>query len=55
MSFGIHLRIIGRPGRFIWFERFLEYVLSFELVWVTTRKEIADHWQSSYPFSSEEL
>ena len=55
MSFGIHLRIIGRPGRFIWFERFLEYVLSYKQVWVTTRKEIADHWQSSYPFSSEEL
>ena len=54
MSFGIHLRIVGRPGRFVWFERFLEYVLSYEQVWIATRKEIADHWQSSYPFSPEE-
>ena len=53
MSFGVHLRIIGRPGRFIWFERFLEHVLQHEKVWITTRRDIAKHWASQNPFGSK--
>ena len=53
MSFGVHLRIIGRPGRFIWFERFLKHVLRYDKVWITTRKNIANHWASHYPFGSK--
>ena len=54
MSFGVHLRIIGRPGRFIWFERFLEHVLQHEKVWITTRRDIANHWTSQNPFGSKD-
>lgn len=50
MSFGIHLRIAGRPGRFVWFERFIEYILDHEEVWITSRKAIADQWIKSNPF-----
>jgi allantoinase len=53
MSLGLHLRIIGRPGRFIWFERFVDHVLSKDDVWITTRRAIADHWSGLYPYNSE--
>ncbi len=49
MSLGIHLRIIGRPGRIGYFEKFLDHVASRPGVWVATRKEIADHWVSQNP------
>ena len=51
MSFGIHLRIVGRPGRFIWFERFIEHVISHKDVWIASRCQIANHWAAVYPFS----
>ncbi len=44
MSFGVHLRIIGRPGRIGYFEKFLQHAASKQDVWVATRKEIADHF-----------
>ena len=50
MSFGIHLRIVGRPGRFVWFEKFIDHVLSRKDVWITTRRDIARHWASLYPY-----
>lgn len=43
MSVGLHLRIIGRPGRFWALEAFLDHVAQHADVWVTTRKAIADH------------
>ncbi len=43
MSLGLHLRIIGRPGRIWAFEEFLRYVTSKPDVWITTRREIAEH------------
>ena len=51
MSLGIHLRIIGRPGRFIWFKRFIEYIKEFDDVWICTRKEIVEHWSRQNPAS----
>jgi allantoinase len=49
MSLGLHLRIIGRPGRIGYLEKFLEHVASKPGVWIATRKEIADHWASQNP------
>tara|TARA_Y100000588_G_scaffold96050_1_gene104120 strand:- start:459 stop:1103 length:645 start_codon:yes stop_codon:yes gene_type:complete len=49
MSLGVHLRIIGRPGRFVWLKRFIEYISSFDDVWITTRKSIMTHWSENYP------
>ncbi len=44
MSVGLHLRIIGRPGRIWALEAFLDHVArQADGVWVTTRKAIADH------------
>ena len=54
MSLGVHLRIIGRPGRFVWFERFIDHVLSKGDVWITTRRSIAEHWTEHYPYNVEE-
>jgi allantoinase len=44
MSLGLHLRIIGRPGRIWALEEFFRHVRAYEGVWVTTRKAIADHF-----------
>ena len=41
MSLGLHLRIIGRPGRIGALEAFLAHVARHDRVWVTTRREIA--------------
>lgn len=43
MSLGLHLRIIGRPGRIWAFEEFLRHVTAKPDVWITTRREIAEH------------
>lgn len=43
MSLGLHLRIIGRPGRIWAFEEFLKHVRAHDDVWIATRREIAQH------------
>lgn len=43
MSLGLHLRIIGRPGRIWALEEFLRHVRSKADVWIATRREIAQH------------
>ncbi|MGA0019504.1 MAG: polysaccharide deacetylase family protein [Steroidobacteraceae bacterium] len=45
MSLGVHLRIIGRPGRIGALERFLLHVSGAEGVWVATREQIARHFE----------
>ena len=45
MSVGLHLRIIGRPGRMAGLERFLAAVASREGVWIARRDAIARHWR----------
>ena len=47
MSFGVHLRIVGRPGRIGAFEAFLKHVKTRERVWCATRAEIASHFAQS--------
>lgn len=49
LSVGLHCRIIGRPGRIESLERFLEYVLQHEEVWVCRRIDIARHWIATHP------
>ncbi len=49
MSLGLHLRIIGRPGRIGYFERFLDYVGGHDDVWITTRKAIAASFAEAEP------
>ncbi|MBL8380829.1 MAG: polysaccharide deacetylase family protein [Burkholderiales bacterium] len=49
MSFGVHLRIVGRPGRIGAFDRFLAHVSARPGVWITTRKAIAEHFARQVP------
>lgn len=49
MSLGLHLRIIGRPGRVWALEEFLRHVRAHEDVWVTTRREIVEHFARVRP------
>ena len=49
MSIGLHCRLIGRPGRFGALQRFLDYVLSHDDVWVCRRVDIARHWRAQHP------
>jgi peptidoglycan/xylan/chitin deacetylase (PgdA/CDA1 family) len=42
MSLGLHLRIIGRPGRIAALDRILDYVTSHDDVWLATREQIAE-------------
>ena len=44
MSLGLHLRIIGRPGRIGALRDFMEYVRRHDDVWVATRLDIARHF-----------
>ena len=51
MSVGLHLRVIGRPGRIGYLERFLHHVRQQEDVWIATRQEIAAHYATMRPFT----
>ena len=51
MSLGLHLRVIGRPGRIGYLERFILHVLRHQDVWITTRRAIAEHWVRNYPLA----
>ncbi|MBT3373017.1 MAG: polysaccharide deacetylase family protein [Rhodospirillaceae bacterium] len=49
MSFGLHLRIIGRPGRIGYLEKFFQHVAAKPDVWITTRQQIAENWAAQNP------
>jgi len=51
MSVGLHLRLIGHPARAAGLERFLDYVLDHEDVWVCRRLDVARHWIENHPYS----
>lgn len=44
MSVGLHMRLVGHPGRAVGFARFLDHVLRHEQVWICRRIDIARHW-----------
>jgi peptidoglycan/xylan/chitin deacetylase (PgdA/CDA1 family) len=49
MSLGLHLRIIGRPGRIGALEAFLARATSASDVWIATREEIARAFAAAFP------
>ena len=49
LSIGMHARLLGRPGRFIALQRFLDHVGKHDRVWVTRRIDIARHWKERHP------
>ena len=55
LNIGLHCRLIGRPGRVMALQRFLEYIQGFEGVWVARRIDIAKHWAKEHPPSWPKL
>ena len=51
LSIGMHARLLGRPGRFIALQRFLDHIAAREGVWVCRRVDIARHWHQRHPFA----
>ena len=49
MSIGLHCRLIGRPGRVMGLQRFIEYAQSHADVWFARRVDIAEHWRQTHP------
>lgn len=49
LSLGLHLRIIGRPGRFWALAAFLDHVRAHDGIWVATRRQIAEHFATTHP------
>lgn len=49
MSIGLHLRIIGRPGRIWALKAFLEHVVRKPDVWIASRAEIAACFADQHP------
>jgi len=52
LSIGLHARLVGRPARVAALERFLDYVLAHDKVWVCRRVDIARHWIATHPFAA---
>ena len=49
MNVGMHLRILGHPGRAAGLAKFLDYVQGFEDVWLCRRIDVARHWAEQFP------
>ena len=52
MSVGLHIRLIGRPGRAASLARFLDHVEQHSDVWICRRIDIARHWIATHPYRS---
>jgi putative urate catabolism protein len=50
LSIGMHCRLLGRPGRFLALQRFLDHIEKHDRVWVCRRIDIARHWKATHPF-----
>src|ERR671936_122848 len=48
---GLHMRLVGRPGRAAALARFLDYVGGHDRVWICRRVDIARHWIATHPFT----
>ncbi len=52
MSVGLHLRMIGRPGRIGALDRILAHMRRRSHVWIARREDIARHWLERGPAGS---
>jgi allantoinase len=50
LSIGMHCRLLGRPGRIVALQKFLDHVQQHSHVWICRRIDIARHWQQVHPF-----
>ena len=49
LNIGMHCRLLGRPGRFLALQKFLDHIERHDRVWVTRRIDIAEHWAKTHP------
>jgi peptidoglycan/xylan/chitin deacetylase (PgdA/CDA1 family) len=49
MTVGLHLRMIGRPGRIGALETILRHVAASDAAWIVPRAAIARHWLATFP------
>jgi peptidoglycan/xylan/chitin deacetylase (PgdA/CDA1 family) len=49
MSIGLHLRMIGRPGRISALDRLLRHIANRGGAWIARRVDIANHWLTRFP------
>ncbi|MBA3771807.1 MAG: allantoinase PuuE [Ramlibacter sp.] len=50
LSIGMHCRLLGRPGRIVALQRFLDHLEKHDRVWVCRRLDIARHWKQVHPY-----
>ena len=48
LSIGMHSRLLGRPGRVVALQRFMDHVAAHQDVWVCRRIDIARHWMAEH-------
>ena len=53
MSIGMHGRLLGRPGRILALQKFLDHIEKHDKVWVCKRLDIARHWKNQHPFKAQ--
>lgn len=53
LSVGMHCRLLGRPGRMVALQRFLDYIGTYANVWICRRVDVAQHWQKTHPFTPQ--
>jgi putative urate catabolism protein len=51
MSIGMHCRLLGKPGRIVALQKFLDHIAQHDRVWVARRIDIARHWKQVHPYS----
>jgi putative urate catabolism protein len=51
LSIGMHCRLLGRPGRIVALQKFMDHVARHPDVWVCRRIDIARHWQRVHPYA----
>jgi peptidoglycan/xylan/chitin deacetylase (PgdA/CDA1 family) len=49
LSVGLHLRMIGRPGRIGALDRILRHITEKGDAWIARRVDIARHWLALFP------
>ncbi|RAO70614.1 uncharacterized protein BHQ10_006626 [Talaromyces amestolkiae] len=53
MNIPLHTRIIGKPGRCEALRKFMKYISEKPGVWVTTRRDIAKHYNEKFPYQPD--
>jgi allantoinase len=49
LSIGMHCRLLGRPGRIVALQKFLDHIARHDRVWICRREDIARHWIAHHP------